>query len=96
MRETGVQPADEDYMFTIRGWAKSNELWHRVRDGSVDRLLRELSDAAFELSPTAGVEPSIAGAEILARGYGYGPPKAERSSVSIFVLIQIIPHLRFC
>lgn len=57
MREQGVQPLEQDYMLMIKGWAQSKQLWDRVRDDSVERLLRELSDSAFELSPTDHVEP---------------------------------------
>lgn len=61
MREHGVQPLEQDYLLMIKGWAQSKQLWGRVRDSSVERLLRELSNSAFELSPANHVEPGDKG-----------------------------------
>ena len=57
MREQGVQPLEQEYQLMIQGWAKSGELWDRVRDGSVEQFLQELCDSGFELCPVEGVAP---------------------------------------
>lgn len=55
MTAQGVPPTPEEYVGVFKGWAMAGELRERVVDGSVDTFFGELSDLAFELSPTPEV-----------------------------------------
>lgn len=70
MRTQGVKPTELYYVGMIKGWGKAGELWERVRDGSVDRLFKELSSSAFEFVPSSAadgeVEPGVAQSDTLA------------------------------
>eukprot|EP00752_Nemacystus_decipiens_P002820 g2631.t1 len=64
MKAQGVQPTPEEHVDMIKGWAAAGELRQRVADGSVEAMLGQLGDMAFELCPSReACRGEVSGAE---------------------------------